>query len=536
MLRKFKGLSILLALTSLLSLVLIGCSQKESSNDAEKGNKEPDENFIESGMPIVKNPLELNGFAGKFIASQEWNDLMLWTEYEKMTNIKIKWTTVQNDQLAERRNLMMTSKEYPEILFANAMPPTDILKYGQQGVLQPLNEYIDKYAPNFKQLMEKYPIIEQGLTMADGNIYSFPTFYDPEFLGLRIGGTPWINKELLDSLGLEDPTTIDQFYEVLKAFKAKDSKIIPWGSAGGIGSMVNYLRGSFGLNNHGTANVYLDLDPTSNELRFNPTTENYKQLLMYLNKLYSEGLIDPDIFTVTQQEVYAKAGEGNYGLIHSVDPQTLWNLDYYVGANVLEGPGGRFLPLSSPLGNIGQFMITDKNKNPEASVRWMDYFYSDEGSKMFFMGFEGLTYEEDENGKLVYTEHITNHPDGINLDQAVSLYLMWPGGNYPGFVREQFFQGAESKPTTRAKAEKALPYAIDQQDIWPRFNYTLEENDQLTAILTDLDTYITEMRDNFIAGKVSFDKWDDYVKTLEKMGLKQYMEINKAAYERFANQ
>ena len=103
---------------------------------------------------------------------------------------------------------------------------------------------------------------------------------------------------------------------------------------------------------------------------------------------------------------------------------------------------------------------------------------------MFFMGFEGLTYEEDENGKLVYTEHITNHPDGINLDQAVSLYLMWPGGNYAGFVRDQFFQGAEAKENTRIKAEKALPNAMEQNDIWPRFNYTVEENDVLTNVFT----------------------------------------------------
>ena len=135
--------------------------------------------------------------------------------------------------------------------------------------------------------------------------------------------------------------------------------------------MINYLRGTFGLNNHGTANLYLDLDPNTNELRFNPITENYKELFIYLNKLYSEGLIDPEIFTVTQQEVYAKAkaGEGHYGLIHSVDPQILWNLDNYVGTPVSEGPGGNFLPLSSPLGAVGQFMVTDKNKNPEAAVR-----------------------------------------------------------------------------------------------------------------------------------------------------------------------
>lgn len=524
-----KAIFNMMCLLFALSFVLAACSSDETTNEEER--EKSLEILNESGMPIVKEPIELTGFGGKFIASQDWNDLMLWKEYEKMTNIKIHWETVQNAQLAERRNLMLTTKEYPDIMFATAMGPADLLKYGRQGIFQPLNDLIDQYAPNFKRLMEQYPIIEQGITMADGNIYSFPVFYDPEFLGLRIGGTPWINQKWLDDLGLKDPTTIDEFYEVLKAFKEEIPNSVPYGSAGGINSMINYLRGSFGLNKYGTANVHLDLEPGTNNLRFIPATENYKQLLQYLHKLYKEELIDPEIFTITQQEIYAKAAEGNYGVIHSVDPGTLWNLTDYVGAHVLEGPGGRFLTLGSPLGTVGQFMVTDKNKHPEASVRWMDYFFSDEGVKMFFMGFEGITYEE-KDGKLVYTEHITNHPDGINLDQAVSLYLMWPGGNYPGFVREEYFQGAEAQPSTRAKAEKAQPYAIDQNDIWPRFNYTEAESDELVPIQNDIHTYVDEMTANFIAGRESFDNWDQYVETLNKMGLKRYLEINQAAYER----
>lgn len=50
-----------------------------------------------------------------------------------------------------------------------------------------LNDLIDKYAPNFKALMEKYPVIKKGITMPDGNIYSLPTFYDPEFQCVILG-------------------------------------------------------------------------------------------------------------------------------------------------------------------------------------------------------------------------------------------------------------------------------------------------------------------------------------------------------------
>ena len=79
---------------------------------------------------------------------------MLWEEYEKMSNIHINWTTVQTEVLADKNNLLLAAGNYPEIFFASAFSRTDLIKYGQQGVFIPLNDYIDKYAPNFKKLLE----------------------------------------------------------------------------------------------------------------------------------------------------------------------------------------------------------------------------------------------------------------------------------------------------------------------------------------------------------------------------------------------
>ena len=523
------------------SLMLAASLLGACSDNKEAGGVKSDniDNLNVTGMPIAKEKIEVDGFAAKFFASQDWNHLMLWEEYEKMSNIHMNWTTVQTEVLADKKNLLLASGNYPEIFFASAFSKTDLIKYGQQGVFLPLNEYIDQYAPNFKKLLEEYPSVKQGVTMADGNIYGFPTIYDPKFSSLRVGA-PWINQTWLDNLGLQSPETTKDLYKVLKAFKENDPNgnglqdEQGWGTGYGIEQIISYLRGSFGLNKQGTMNLNLDFKEGTEEFRFVPTTDEYKQLLEYLNKLYKEGLINKDVFTTEPQKFAAEAAKGTFGMLSEVDPKELFKLDGYTGAQVLEGPNGdrQYTAMTNGLGNLGMFVVTDKAKNPEAMVRWIDHLYGDEGAKMFFMGFEGVTYEENEDGTIQYIDSITNNPDGKNLDQAISDYLTWPGGYYPGIVTQKYFQGAEAKENSLNNAKQVMPYALKDDEIIPGLNYTVEENDRVSAVLTDIQTYVNEMTASFITGKESFDKWNDYKKTIEKMGLQDYMEVAQGAYDR----
>ncbi|SHE11506.1 Lipoprotein lplA [Chlamydia abortus] len=500
------------------------------------------ENLNPSGMPIVKEKITMKGFAGKFFASADWSKLMLWQEYEKMTNIHMEWETVQVDTLAEKRNLLLAGGDYPEILYATAVGKADLIRYGGEGVFIPLNDLIEKYAPNFKKLMDDYPVVKKGITMPDGNIYSFPTIRDPEFMSVRTR-TPWMKKEWLDKLGLQEPTTPDEFYHVLKQIKEGDpngngqADEIPYGAVG-ITQLLDFLKGSYGLNTHGTANGHVDEDPETKKLRFIPAHPRYKEILEFANKLYGEGLIDKEIFSIKTAEFTARASEGVYGFVSNVNPESIFNQKGYIGMPVLKGPHGdqKNTAIGSPLGNLGQFIITDKNQNPEAAVRWLDFFYSDEGAKMFFMGFKDITYKEMPNGEVEYTDEIINNPKGLNLDQAVSQYLIWPGGYYPGIIKQKFFKGAEGRPSSIENTQKAMPYTLKDEEIWPAFNFTSEEQDELTTIQSDLHVFIDEMRDKFISGAAPFSQWDDYVKNMEKMGLDRYMAIYEAAYKRYQEQ
>jgi len=544
--RKF---SLLLLVLTLMVSLFAGCSgggDTAENKDTAKGmttdTPTASDNATKEGFPIVKDKITIKGFGSKLYDFADWNTLKLWQEYEKMTNIHIDWTVASQSNLKEKRNIVLGGGDLPDMFFAAAIPRADLIKYGEEGAFLKLNDYIDQYAPNFKAIMEKYPLVRKAITMPDGSIYGMPTIYDPEFKSLFYG-TPWMKKEWLDNLSLQEPTTLDDFYNVLKAIKEKDpnkngkADEIGWGSGYGADGLINFLKGSFGLGTHGSTHPYVDTDPNGGSLRFIPTDTRYKEMLEYAHKLYKDGLLDSELFTLNGKdtEFTSKASTGVYGFLDSVDPTAVFNQEGYIGTPVLEGPHGDRINtmLGSPVGGLGMFVLTANNKNPAEMVRWMDYFYSDEGAKMFFLGWKDVTYKEMPNGEFEYTDEITKNPKGLTLDQAISQYLMWPGGYYPGIVKQKFFKGAEGRPTSVDNAKKAEPFTIKIDDVWPSFNYTAEETEELTTIANDITTYVGEMRDKFIIGDESFDKWDEYVSTIQKMNLDRYMEIYKQAYDRY---
>src|SRR5690606_14797179 len=109
-----------------------------------------------------------------------------------------------------------------------------------------------------------------------------------DFTSYRIGARPWFKKEWLEALNMDVPDTLDEFHDYLKAVKENDllgdgsGREIPFG-ANSIDHLVNWLKGSYGLGNRGTAHPYVDMDPTEDKLRFIPTSKEYKAMLEYIN-------------------------------------------------------------------------------------------------------------------------------------------------------------------------------------------------------------------------------------------------------------
>ncbi|WP_062106158.1 extracellular solute-binding protein [Bacillus niameyensis] len=520
-----------------IMVLMAACGNKEKN--IEQSGAEAKKVLNESGFPIVNEPVELTFFTGKSATNgDKFEETLVWSEYAEKSGIKVNFELVPFESLTEKRNLSLAGGDYPDAFYSARVSSADLAKYGKQGTFIPLNDLIDKYAPNFKKILDENPDVRKGLTMPDGNIYSFPSFYDPSFLPMLIGTPLWVKEEWLDQLDMKVPETTEEYYTYLQAVKETDLNgngqldEIPY-SGVGVGALLDQLKGAWGVGNRGLGHKYIDVDPGTNELRFFRLDEKYKELLEYVNKLYKEGLIDQEIFTQESTQQYVKGADNRLGSTIVPNPATLMNDDGFIGLGALKGPHGDqlYTHLKVPMVHVGAFVITDKNPHPEATVRWMDYFYSDEGATFYFMGKEGETYEKLADGSLKYNEDITNNPDGLTQDQALSKYFTWLGGSYPGYVKKEWFNGSETLPNAVAAGEKASPYIIDE--LWNSFNFTDDETRFLQTQGEDIHTFIGEMEAKFITGDTSFDEWDQYVDKVNKMGLDKYMEVQNEAYKRY---
>ncbi|NOU93981.1 extracellular solute-binding protein [Paenibacillus sp. LMG 31456] len=516
--------------------VLGGCSTtNETSQKSKDASAKSGVNA--TGFPIVNEPITIQMMGSKAPLHAEWNDMLIFKEYEKKTNVKVVFEAAPDTGYKEKRNVRIASGDYPEAFYRAALTPADEVNYGSQGILIPLNDLIDKYAPNFKAIMEKHPDVKKSITAPDGNIYSLPQLN--EQVAPRINKKLWINKKWLDKLGLPVPTTVDEFYKTLKAFKENDmngngkNDEIPWTGDKSF-DLLPGLRGSWGMGTTGNRKgVYVDED-SNGKVRFFATDPKYKELLEFIARLFKEGLMDREAFAQELPQFNAKLTQGLVGAFHASNVNQAGNtyMNDYVPAPALKGPYGdqlfsNVVPFTQ---SQGTFAITNKNKHPEATMRWVDYFYSEEGSKFVRMGIEGVTYEKLPDGDIQYKEDIRSNPK-LSLDQAAGQFSTWPGGNIPQMVLQKYDKTGNTFPSSLEAAKLLGPNT--PKKVWPSFLFSKDEQDRLNSLESDIVTFVEEQQLKFIAGGQSFASWDQYVSSINKMGVKDLLKIYEAASDRY---
>src|SRR5699024_8605606 len=123
------------------------------------------------------------------------------------------------------------------------------------------------------------------------------------------------------------------------------------------------------------------------------------------------------------------------------------------------------------------------------------------------------------------------NPEGdMTFEQALSKELTWVG-SLNGIIKADYFQGGESAPQSMEAAAKIEPFV--QDEIWPRFTLTAAESRILDSTGADIDKYDEEMRIKFISADEDLSEWDEYVETIEKMGLDEMLEVYQNAYDRY---
>ena len=230
-------------------------------------------------------------------------------ELEQRTGVTVQWDVAAyadyNDAMTPR---IAAGQDLPD--FYRLPDGLDVVQLGLNGAILPLNDLIEQNAPNItKNIFEAFPLIKKLLTAPDGNIYNLTqliapgSYADPYGLLLR--------QDWLDKVGLAEPSTLDDWYNTLSAFKTENASgsgkgdEIPMVASNGLTSL-----GMFG-NALGLHIVWGGQYPTApddaGKLIYEFIDPRYQQLLAWLNKLYSEGLLDPEWYKSDERGAPAKS-------------------------------------------------------------------------------------------------------------------------------------------------------------------------------------------------------------------------------------
>lgn len=562
--------------------VLGGCgadNAKEGSSSAaasattatiEGSSAEGTENsmFNEPGMlPIVKEPITLTVFAPANTEGS-WEDNAQVKELEEATGIHLEWQTcASSDNVQEKLSTMFASGEMPDIILTgvssgNRYDKATEQALGEQGLVLSLNDYLDTVSVGYKQAFEEIDGLKEYITTPDGNIYSLPNIDGS--LHVQYNMKLWINTQWLDNLGLDMPTTTEEFYEVMKAFKEKDANgngdpndEIPLSTVtSGAGTQLDgFLMNPFQLTSE-TNKLYVD----NGKVTFAPAQEGYKEGLKYLNQLYAEGLLNPESFTQDKnnQVNVNEAGDEcvigaflaqrpGYACDLSTEPYSKkW--EQYQSLAPLAGPDGQCVASWNPyvMFQSGMTFISSSCTNPEAAFRLLDYISTQ--TYRSSLGIEGVHYElldagTTELGLDGETKALYKRTNADTTNQSL--------GQLVALVRTPEFLAAEAtNPNPYAEDVKPLngrqvvmyKASLEHQkvqqsldSVMPDLYMSQADSSEMSLIKTNIMDTQKEYMVQFITGAKNIDsEWDSYLKALDNVGLARYLELLQKAYDESA--
>jgi putative aldouronate transport system substrate-binding protein len=347
----------------------------------------------------------------------------------------------------------------------------------------------------------------------------------------------FIRQDWLDKLGLKVPATIDEWYTVLKAFKDRDPNgngqrdEVPYATRDVLGNPMAF-GSAFGLPVGNTEWWY----DKSGKVFYMYTSPQYREYLRTMNQWYKEGLLDQEL----------QRGESNFesliatnvgGSFSATSNYTALYNGIVAGGGV-SGVNHVFAdPPRSPDGSNpviikrdpiwNHYGITKDCKDPDLAMKWINYVWgSDEGVTLVEWGIEGVSYQV-VNGKKQYTDFILKNPNG--LDPYNALRSLGSSNTILGRTPAEPYLALNIGDPGISFGEKMLPYRVEP---FPAIMLSEENQSIVDRIQPDISTYSNETRLKFLIGEIPLTEWDNYVRTINSMGLAEIQKVRQWQYDR----
>ena len=543
-----------------------------AADDTTTAGAEGESNFNELGtFPIVKEKENITVYHAP--GNAEFNGDTNWMSnyYEEKTNVSVTWNIATQDQFKEKVNLAFASAEQIDFVIAGGSvntgySMTEVLKFSEQGVILPIDDLIENDSIYFKQRLEADQSWHDLITLPNGGIYAVPRMN--ECYHCMYYGKMWINQEFLKNVGLENPTTVEEFHEMLLAFKEQDAngngdpndEIPMMGAIDSFGAKIDtYLMSAF-IYDDGENRLFLDDDKNVVAAFAQP---EFQEGLKYINTLFNDDLIHKESFTQTREvrgkmnsQVFESIGGAIPDIHHGgsgtreVNEPLRWS--EYEAIPPLVGPNGLQTTrydhyIKYQMGRTGG-LIPATCKDPSLVFRWLDWFMSDEGTTMVLQGEEGLGWNKpDEGATGVDGGPALYNPVYLQPSDEFYNNMVW-GQDFPNF-NSAAYRLAQQMPDDmfavdgsglekylyKLSSENYAPYAFPVENLLPPLYYSTDNVSEIAQLTTDINTYVEESIAKFVIGDMDIESdWDRYLTELNNLGLPKYLEIIQSTYDNSA--
>lgn len=522
----------------MLTGTLAGCSAKSetSGTEAAKGDAGTSQAQTEEtleGSLVSKEPKEFTVFLN-FNNMPFDSNWQVWQEAAKRTNISLKGTiSLSNSNEEEAFNLMMSSGNLADII--GYVDASSLEKLGRDGGMIPLNDLIKEHAPNIQKVLDEDARFRQTAYSLDGNIYQIPKNQE-----LKAAEFWWIRQDWLDKLNLKAPTTVDELHDVLYAFRNEDPNgnglkdEIPLFDRARWKQPDEYLY---------LWDTSLEFYPRDGKMKYEPLEENFKTGVSNMIKWYQEGLIDPEIFTRGASSRDTLLGGDLGGCTHD------WVSTANYNSTLQETiPGFQMAAIAPPADQNGVVKervsrypgvgwgISSQCKDPVTVIKFMDYFFTEEGSDLMNWGIEGDTFTRDADGSKHFTDTVLQSeltPIGYLRSIGAQYRIgMCQDGDYEYATMKE--DGIEANKLYNGHDEwfdDSLPPYLDGK---MALKYTSDDEAEYKNIMASIKPYVDEKFQSWILGVNDFDsEYDTFIKELKARGIDRALEINQKAYDTF---
>lgn len=528
-----------------------GTSSTADTGDSEASGGEADASETsEDGvtnkgttLPIVNEPVTINVVKERHMldTTESYNEKAAWKNIPDETGITIEWTELAAGTATERVPLMLSSGDLPDV-FWGCLSDAQILQ--NEKNLVPLEDLMADFAPNSLATYDQLGVDwRQIATTPSGHIYGllgrYESLYENSGDGIQI-----INKAWLDKVGLGVPTTLDEFTEVLKAFKEKDpngngqADEIPYSFSENMWcAAITNTMGWWGIGNGdggSSTAASRNFSIRDGKVLGNVNTDEYRQYLEYHHKLYSEGLMDQEGFSQNTEVFSTKIKSGQVGTYFS------WTaLEYLTSEQEKDWvvvPPIQAIEGVEPIANgevnrstlqKNKWVVSTSCEHPEAAIRLWDYQARDVESKMTVaMGEKGKLWDEYEDGSGYYFKVPEDTTPEFTFEHMKYTY---------GVVNDPPLMTIDETPKNDGEISPSAALRdsmVDQVDEWfipkedqlPQVYVPTEAIDRRTFMETDLFAHIKEFRAQAVINGFTDDEWNNYVSQLDAYGYQDWLQ------------